>query len=144
MQNYGDNRGSRSGTYLAYRKQWASGFFEPFSLGAFGSLGKPPHDQASRRRWIERSMHQTCRFKRINGTAYPDSIASSLRDAFGAEVARLAERLSSGPDQGSNHPKGLARVALKALAHRLRPEDSPPEKQLFRGNSGLSNVDTMA
>ena len=36
-------------------------------------------------------MHQTWRFKRVNGTAYPDSIASSLRDASGAEVARLAE-----------------------------------------------------
>src|SRR3989338_225265 len=32
----------RSGTYLARRKQWASGFFEPFTLGAFGSLGKHP------------------------------------------------------------------------------------------------------
>ena len=36
-------------------------------------------------------MHQTWRFKRVNGTAYPDSIASSLRDASGAEVARLEE-----------------------------------------------------
>jgi len=46
---------------------------------------------AERRGRIERSMHQTWRFKRVNGTAYPDSIASSLRDASGAEVARLAE-----------------------------------------------------
>jgi len=30
-------------------------------------------------------MHQTWRFKRINGTAYPESIASILRDAFGGE-----------------------------------------------------------
>src|SRR3989338_10388068 len=29
-------RNSRSGTHLARRKQWASGFFEPFTLGAFG------------------------------------------------------------------------------------------------------------
>ena len=36
-------------------------------------------------------MHQTWSFKRINGTAYPDSIASILRDAFGAKVAWLAE-----------------------------------------------------
>jgi len=36
---------------------------------------------AERRGRIERSMHQTWRFKRVNGTAYPDSIASSLRDA---------------------------------------------------------------
>ena len=41
--------------------------------------------QADRRRWIERSMHQTCSLNRINGTAYPDSIASILRDAFGGE-----------------------------------------------------------
>ena len=40
----------------------------------------------NRRRWIERSMHQTCSFKRINGTAYPESIASILRDAFGGEL----------------------------------------------------------
>ena len=46
---------------------------------------------AERRGRIERSMHQTWRFKRVNGTAYPDTIASSLRDASGAEVARLAE-----------------------------------------------------
>jgi len=36
-------------------------------------------------------MHQTRRFKRINGTAYPDSIASILRDASGAKLSRLAE-----------------------------------------------------
>jgi len=36
-------------------------------------------------------MHQTCMFKRINGTAYPDSIASILRDASGAKLTRLAE-----------------------------------------------------
>ena len=36
-------------------------------------------------------MHQTWRFKRINGTAYPDSIASILRDASGAKLSRLAE-----------------------------------------------------
>jgi len=32
-------------------------------------------------------MHQTCRFKRKNGTAYPDSIASILRDAPGGKRA---------------------------------------------------------
>ena len=36
-------------------------------------------------------MHQTWRFKRINGTAYPDSIASILRDASGEKLSRLAE-----------------------------------------------------
>src|SRR3990172_1102846 len=46
---------------------------------------------AERRGWIERSMHQTWRFKRVNGTSYPHSIASSLRDASGAEVAQLEE-----------------------------------------------------
>ena len=45
---------------------------------------------AERRGRIERSMHQTWRFKRVNGTAYPDSIASSLRDTSGAEAAREA------------------------------------------------------
>jgi hypothetical protein len=35
----------------------------------------------------------------------------------------------SGPDRGSNHLKGLARATLKALAHPLQPEDSPPEAQ---------------
>ena len=40
-------RGVRSGTHLARRKQWVSGFFEPFSFGAFGLLGKPPHSQRS-------------------------------------------------------------------------------------------------
>jgi len=30
-------------------------------------------------------MHQACSLNRINGTAYPDSIASILRDAFGGE-----------------------------------------------------------
>ncbi len=33
----------RSGTRLSRRRQWASAFFEPFSLGAFGLLGRPPH-----------------------------------------------------------------------------------------------------
>ena len=33
----------RSGTRLLRRKQWASAFFEPFSVGAFGLLGEPPH-----------------------------------------------------------------------------------------------------
>ncbi len=32
-------------------------------------------------------MHQTWSFKRINGTAYPDSIASILRDASGGKRA---------------------------------------------------------
>ena len=57
---------------------------------------------------------------------------------------RRGVEVAAGPDRRIKHSLGLARVALKALAHRLRPEDSPPEKQLFRGNSGLSNVDTMA
>src|SRR3989338_8519448 len=37
----------RSGTCLSRRRQWASAFFEPFSLGAFGLLGRPPHSQGS-------------------------------------------------------------------------------------------------
>ncbi len=48
-------------------------------------LANPLALGVNRRRWIERSMHQTCRFKRINGTAYRESIASILRDAFGGE-----------------------------------------------------------
>src|SRR3989338_1635897 len=46
---------------------------------------------AERRGRIERSMHQTWRVKRVNGTAYPDFVASSWRDPSGAEVARLEE-----------------------------------------------------
>jgi len=37
----------RSGAYLSRRKQWASAFFEPFSFGAFGLLGRPPHSRVS-------------------------------------------------------------------------------------------------
>ena len=33
----------RSGARLSRRKQWASAYSEPFSLGAFGLLGRPPH-----------------------------------------------------------------------------------------------------
>src|SRR5574341_1309629 len=59
------------------------------TTGAFGLFGKPPRSWAERRGGIERTMHQTWRFKRMNGTAYSDSIASILRDASGAKVARL-------------------------------------------------------
>ena len=43
----------------------------------------------------------------------------------------------AGPDCGSDHPKGLVRVALKALAHRPRPKGSPPKEQAFRENLSL-------
>ena len=35
-------------------------------------------------------------------------------------------RLQAGPDQGSEHQKGTARVVLKAETYRLRPEGLPP------------------
>ena len=35
----------RSGTRLSRRKQWASAFFEPFRVGAFSLLGRPPHSE---------------------------------------------------------------------------------------------------
>ncbi len=34
---------SRSEARLSRRKQWASAYSEPFSLGVFGLLGRPPH-----------------------------------------------------------------------------------------------------
>jgi len=60
-------------------------------------------------------MHQTWRFKRVNGTAYPDSIASSLRDASGAEVARLAEifqRLRADLRYGDRKVPEMERVVM--------------------------------
>ncbi|MGH7771582.1 MAG: hypothetical protein ACREQA_05040 [Candidatus Binatia bacterium] len=41
--------------------------------------------------------------------------------------------VSAGPGSGSNHPKGMAWVAIEALAHRPRPEDSHPEETDFGG-----------
>jgi len=35
-------------------------------------------------------------------------------------------KVPAGPNRRSKHPKGLAWAALKALAHRLRPEGSFP------------------
>ena len=95
----------RSGTRLSRRKQWGAAREAASSAQSNGSVGSLDRSRsmlwarsatslahgAERRGRIERSMHQTWRFKRVNGTAYPDSIASSLRDASGAEVARLEE-----------------------------------------------------
>jgi len=58
------------------------------TVGAFGFLGKPPRSWDGRRGWIESSMHRTWRFKRMNGRAYRDYIASSLRDASGGRPLR--------------------------------------------------------
>ena len=73
-------------------------------------------------------MHQTWRFKRVNGTAYPDSIASSLRDASGAEVARLAEifqRLRANlPLQGRRGP-WEKEEATGSEGARLKSADKP-------------------
>ncbi len=80
---------------------------------------------AERRGRIERSMHQTWRFKRVNGTAYPDSIASSLRDASGAEVARLAE--------SSNDLESI---------FRSRDGKAPSEKETEGSASEAADVET--
>ena len=73
---------------------------------------------AERRGRIERSMHQTWRFKRVNGTAYPDSIASSLRDASGADAAREAalRAQSNGTARAlTRSPKAIVRWLIRTF-----------------------------
>jgi hypothetical protein len=82
--------------------------------GAFGSLCQAPCSEAERRGRIERSMHQTRRFKRINGTAYPDSIASILRDASGGE-----HRSETSPNLRIHRVRETLPVCLSARDHWL-------------------------
>ena len=64
-------------------------------------------------------MHQTWSFKRINGTAYPESIASILRGASGGELRSTksaARELTSLPE--SNRSVGSLNRLLLVLSAR--------------------------
>src|SRR3970040_682097 len=77
---------------------------------------------AERRGRIERTRPQTWRFKRVNGTAYPDSIASSLRDTSGAEAAREAA-LSAQSNGTARGPGSLPESnRRRSGAHLARPK----------------------
>src|SRR5439155_25175768 len=53
-------------------------------------------------------------------------LAAALRGDEPEDRRRRRAKVPAGPNRRIKHPKGLAWAALKALAHRLRPEGSFP------------------
>jgi len=118
----------RLGTRLSCRKQWASAFFEPFSFGAFGLLGRPPHSDVESST-SERVPTPPSRFPLRGQGGLWDEEGSGGSSGARKRTADVGVGWSpAGPDSESKHPwggrgGGPQGSGPSAAVRRLAPEE---------------------